>query len=216
MGRRVGGVLRWRVSRAVTVLAMDVLTVKDPLPRLPRRVLVAGTSGAGKTTTALRLASLLGVEHIEIDALFHGPAWTRRTSFQADVAAFSSGPTWVTEWQYSAVQALLAERADTLIWLHFRRSTVMWRVTGRTLRRRLRSELLWNDNVEPPLRTIFTDRDHIIRCAWRTHTSRAIQVRQALREHPGLQIVELRSQHEVERWIAGPLKAALPLAGGNR
>ncbi len=38
---------------------------------------------------------------MEIDALFHGPAWTPRATFAAEVDAFSAEPEWVTEWQYA-------------------------------------------------------------------------------------------------------------------
>jgi adenylate kinase family enzyme len=65
---------------------------------------VAGTSGSGKTTLAARIAAVLKVQHVEIDALFHGPGWTPRPSFEADVHRFSAGPTWVTEWQNGSVR----------------------------------------------------------------------------------------------------------------
>jgi adenylate kinase family enzyme len=38
----------------------------------PRQILVAGTLGAGKTTSRVRVATVLNIAHIEIDALFHG------------------------------------------------------------------------------------------------------------------------------------------------
>lgn len=50
--------------------------------------------------------------HVEIDGLFHGPNWVPRVTFAHEVKAFSAQPRWVTEWLYSAVRALLAERAD--------------------------------------------------------------------------------------------------------
>lgn len=185
---------------------MPLLSARDPLPHLPRRVLVAGTSGSGKTTTAVRLAALLDIRHTEIDALFHGPHWTPRQGFEADVDAFSSAPAWVTEWQYSSVRRLLAARADTLVWLHFPRSTVMRRVIRRTLRRRLRRQRLWNGNVEPPLWTFFTNRDHIVRWAWSTHIRNAHHVLTAIEQHPSLCVVELRDQDEVDHWLSGPLR----------
>ena len=44
----------------------------------------------------------------------------------------------------------------------------MRQIVPRTLHRRLRRVELWNGNIEPPLWTILTRRDHILRWAWRT------------------------------------------------
>ncbi|MFF3945705.1 adenylate kinase [Streptomyces sp. NPDC001902] len=185
---------------------MPLLGPADPLPHRPRRVLVAGTSGAGKTTLAARVAAALQVPHVEIDALFHGPGWTRRPSFEADVHRFSAGPGWVTEWQYGSVRAHLAARADVLLWLDLPRRRVMRQVIRRTLVRRLRRQRLWNGNVEPPLWTILTDPEHIVRWAWTTHGKTAARVSQLLYERPELTVVRIRSHIEAARWADGPLR----------
>lgn len=187
---------------------MPLLDPATPLAHRPRRVLVAGTSGSGKTTLAARVAALLEIPHVEIDGLFHGPGWTRRASFEADVERFSAGPAWVTEWQYSPVRPLLADRADLVVWLDLPRRTVMTQVVRRTLRRRLRRVELWNGNVEPPLHTFFTDREHIVRWAWSTRHNAARRVDVLLARRPDLPVVRLRSRREVDRWLDGPLAAA--------
>ncbi|WP_448614449.1 hypothetical protein [Modestobacter sp. URMC 112] len=188
-----------------------MLTAADPLGVRPRRVLVAGTSGAGKTTVAAAVAGVLGVRHVEIDALHHGPRWTPRPSFEDDVRRVAAEPAWVTEWQYRQVRAVLAGRADLVVWLDLPRATVMWQVVSRTVRRRVRRTELWNGNVEPPLRTFLTDRDHIVRWAWRTHAATRDRVLALARQRPGLPIVRLRSRREVRRWLAGPLLDAAGL-----
>ena len=167
-----------------------------------QRVLVAGTSGSGKTTVARRVADVLGLEHTEIDALFHGPGWTPRPTFSDEVEQLAARPGWVTEWQYDVVRPLLAARADTLVWLHLPRCTVMRRLLWRTVSRRLRRDVLWNGNTEPPLRSFFTDPDHVVRWGWRTHDGNAAKVSQAVHDHPHLQVVELRSPRDVEAWLA--------------
>ncbi|WP_253258198.1 AAA family ATPase [Pseudonocardia sp. N23] len=182
-----------------------LLRCDDPLPGRPQRVLIAGTSGSGKTTLAARIGRLLGVEHVEIDALFHGPGWTPRPSFVADVEEFSARQAWTTEWQYSAVRDLLAQRCDLMVWLDPPHATVMRQVTARTLRRRARREILWNGNLEPPLRAILTDRDHIVRWAWRTRYATAERVELLRHRRPGLPVVRLRSRAETDLWVAGPL-----------
>jgi len=181
----------------------------DPLPCRPYRVLVAGTSGAGKTTTAARIAGILGIAHVEIDALFHGSDWKPRPSFESDVRAFSAAPAWVTEWQYSAVRAHLADRADLLVWLDLPRWLVMCQIIRRTLVRRLRRQELWNGNREPALWTILTDNEHIVRWAWNTHHKGHARVAQLMRQRPDLRVVRLRKRKQVGRWLTGPLQASV-------
>jgi adenylate kinase family enzyme len=179
----------------------------DPLPARPSRVLIAGSSGAGKTTLARRVARVLGLRHVEIDALFHGPDWVPRPSFADDVARFAGRPVWVTEWQYGPVRPLLADRADLLVWLDLPRRRVMAQVVRRTLRRRLLREPLWNGNVEPPLRTFLTDPEHIVRWAWTSHGGTAERVADLHARRPELTIVRLPSHRAADRWVRGPLTA---------
>ena len=184
-----------------------MLDADAPLPQRPHRVLVAGVSGSGKTTLAARIAELLNVQHVEIDGLFHGPDWTPRPSFAADVEAFTSGPAWVTEWQYGPVRQLLVDRADLLVWLDL----PYWRVTVprlvvRTLRRRLRRQVLWNGNVEPPLWTMLSDPEHILRWSFRTRKKNVTRIPPLAAANEHLVVVRLRSPREVERWLAGPLQ----------
>jgi adenylate kinase family enzyme len=186
-----------------------VLTATDPLPRRPRRVLVAGVSGSGKTTLAARIGELLDLPHTEIDALFHGPDWTPRPSFEVEVDAFTSAGSWVTEWQYSSVRPLLAQRADLLVWIDLPYPVVLARVVRRTLRRRLLREKLWNGNVEPPLHTFFTDPEHIVRWSISTRKLYRERVPALVVAHPHLTVVRLRRRREVDRWLRG---AVVPLA----
>jgi adenylate kinase family enzyme len=187
---------------------VPLFTPREALPSRPRRVLVAGTSGAGKTTLAAQISEVLAIPHIEIDALYHGPNWTPRETFEEEVLRFSSEPSWVTEWQYGPVRALLRDRADLLVWLDLPRLTVMRQIALRTLRRRLLREVLWNGNVEPPLRTFLHDREHIVRWAWSTHHKTRVRVAELLQRDPGLPVVHLRSRQEAAIWLNGPLTTA--------
>lgn len=193
-----------------------MLTAADALPHRPRRVLVAGVSGVGKTTLAARIAAVTGGAHTEIDALFHGLDWVPRPEFLDDVRAFISAPSWTTEWQYSAARPLLSERADLLVWLDlpFAR-TALPRVVRRTISRRVRGEALWNGNVEPPLWTFLTDREHIVRWAIATRRRYSELLPDEERRHPNLVVVRLRSQRDVESWVETILPAAVRGANGG-
>jgi hypothetical protein len=68
--------------------------------------------------------------------------------------------------------------------------------------------VLWNGNIEPPLRTIFTDTDHIVRWAWTTHKLSAKRIAALSRQRPDLTIVRLRSWREVQQWLDGTVHDA--------
>lgn len=182
----------------------------DSLPFRPRRVLVAGLSGAGKSTLADRIADTAALPRTELDALYHGPGWVPRESFEEEVESFTARARWVTEWQYRAVRTLLAQRAELLVWLDLPfLPVVLPRLVRRTVRRRRRKEVLWNGNVEPPLWSIVRDREHVVRWAVATRGKYRELVPRLARERPGLTIVRLRSPAEVEAWLAGPLRTAV-------
>ncbi len=174
----------------------------DALPYRPTRVLVAGPSGSGKTTLAARIGVLLDLPYTEIDGLYHGPDWTPLESFEEDVDRFTSEPRWVTEWQYNAVRARLAERADLLVWLAIPRRTVMRQVVRRTVGRRFRREVLWNGNIEPPLWNVFVDPENVMRWAWSNYGVWAERVAELNAQRPELPIVRFDSHADAEAWLA--------------
>ena len=181
----------------------------DRLDPPARRILIGAPSGAGKTTLARRIQERTGLPHTEVDALFHGPGWSELPTFRTDVAALAARDAWVAEWQYTTqLGDLLPSRADTLVWLDLPVQVQMGRLIRRTLVRRWRREPLWHGNVEPPLRTILTDPDHIVRWGWRGRAKVRARMARAAVAHPHLRIVRLRSTREVDVWLRG-----LPAAG---
>jgi adenylate kinase family enzyme len=137
-----------------------------------RRVSVVGSSGAGKTTFAADLAGRLGAEHLELDSIFHQPGWAPlpREEFRARVAEFIAASAWVVDGNYSAVQDLIWDRADTVIWLDLPRWRVMRRITWRTLRRVITRAELWNGNREPWSNLLRADPERsVIAWSWTRH-----------------------------------------------
>jgi adenylate kinase family enzyme len=98
------------------------------------------------------LAAKLGIRHIEIDALHHGPNWEScgEEVLRERVGAATEGDGWVTDSTYrSMLGDLVYERADTFVWLDLPTALVMWRLVRRShVRKRDRVEL-WNGNLEP-------------------------------------------------------------------
>ena len=116
------------------------------------RIAITGPSGSGKTTLAAELARTLGLRHVEIDALHHGPNWESCgvEVLTERVRAATEGDGWVTDSTYHTMLGdLIVERADLLVWLDLPIPLVLWRLLGRTHVRSRDKVELWNGNVEP-------------------------------------------------------------------
>lgn len=184
-----------------------MLSARDELPFRPHRILVAGVSGSGESVLCRRISAATGVPYTELDGLYHGPGWTPLPDFADNVERITAAPSWVTEWQYRSVRRMLLDRADVLVWLD-----PPFRVTlAQALRRRLRlrRRILWNANVEPPQRTSFPDREHIVRWAIRTWHKYRERIPAIEREPDAPLIVRLRSRREAAGWVSGPLTRAV-------
>jgi hypothetical protein len=66
-----------------------------------------------------QLAGSLGVPFVELDAIFHLPGWGElpRDDFRQRVSEALTADRWVVDGNYSAVQDLVWQRADTVVWL---------------------------------------------------------------------------------------------------
>jgi adenylate kinase family enzyme len=167
----------------------------------PRRIVVVGVSGAGKTSLATRIGARLGIPHADMDGFFHGPAWARRPEAAADVAAFVAGDAWVTERPYAEVSEVVYARAQLVVWLDLPTWRSMWQVIRRTVSRRLGRTVLWNGNVEGPLWRVVTDREHVVRWAWSTRHRYRDWPGALHDEWPALPVVRLRSHAEADAWL---------------
>ena len=190
-----------------------MLTADDPLAFEPERVLVAGVTGSGKTTLAARLAALWGLQHHEIDALFHGENWTPRPSFLDDVRAFAAEDRWVTEWQYTSkgTDELMTPRAQLAVWLDYPWPIVRTRLLRRTLSRSILRTEMYNGNIEKPIWQLLTTRDperNIL--SWQTKTRGFWTTQMPLKRErfPHLTIVRLRHPRETERWLRAQAEAS--------
>jgi adenylate kinase family enzyme len=159
---------------------------------------------------AAALAARLGVPHVELDAIFHQPGWQKLEpeEFERRVVEALAGPAWVADGNYRAVLDRIWERADTIVWLDYRRPVVMRRVLWRTLSRAVTRRELWNGNRESWTEILSRDPERsIIRWAWthhRTYRERYL-ARLAPGERPaGVQVVRLSSPRHARDLLAAP------------
>lgn len=173
----------------------------------PRRFVVVGVTGAGKSTLAERLAGRLGAPFIELDALFWDADWTEASPevFRARVDAATAGPAWVVAGNYRSVRDLLWARAEAIVWLDYSFPLVLGRLTARTFRRALTGEVLWNGNRESLWDHVqLWSEKSLFNWLARTYWSyrREFPALFAEPAHAHLAVLHLRSRREAEAWLA--------------
>ncbi|MCI3134386.1 AAA family ATPase [Phenylobacterium aquaticum] len=82
------------------------------------RVCIVGNSGAGKSTLARRLAAAIDAPHVELDAINWQAGWVDLNThdpeeFLRRTYAALSGPSWVTDGNYSRVAEATARGRPT-------------------------------------------------------------------------------------------------------
>jgi len=125
----------------------------DPRPadRFPyKRIVVVGVTGCGKSMLAEILADRLGLEFIELDALFWKPGWVESNpdEFREKVKAAISAPAWALAGNYSQVRELVWPHTKAVIWLDYKFQLVFRRLWNRTWQRWWKKETLWGSNYE--------------------------------------------------------------------
>lgn len=172
-----------------------------------RRVSVVGTSGSGKSTLARELAEILGVPHLELDAVHHQPGWAPLPTdeFRRIIAARAAAGGWVIDGNYGRVRDLVWARADTVVWLDLPKRTVMRQVVWRTLRRVALRRELWNGNRER-WRNFLTwnPEQSVISWAWHKHAPDHAKYAAAAASPASahLRFIRLTSRHDVARFLA--------------
>lgn len=167
----------------------------------PRRVVVLGISGVGKSTLAKELARRVGGAHVELDAIQHGPDWTSPPveEFRARLAAATDGPAWVVDGNYvSRTAEVLWHRADLVLWLDLPLRVVVPRLLRRSITRIARRTELWNGNRERLGSLVGSD--SLLTWAVQAHRRHRAEYPDRL-AGTGVPWVRLRSAAEVRQWL---------------
>ncbi len=182
---------------------------------MKRVSIVSSASGSGKSTVGRKLAALLDVPYVELDAIHHQAGWQElgAEELRREVEPIVAGDAWVVDGAYrSKLGDLVLERADTIVWLDLPRRVWLPRLLRRTMRRVVLREELWNGNRES-LRNVLFSRDSLIFFALRHDRGRQHRYP---RELARFRVARLRSQAEVDAFLRSASSASVRAAQGKR
>ena len=158
------------------------------------RVLVIGSSGAGKSHFAQRLGEATGLPVTHLDELYWLPNWQRRHSagdWRSELKKVTGADRWIVDGNYPDSLELRAERADLAIVLRYSRWVCLYRaVTRAWLNRRPDDTVLHRETLDW----------EFIRIIWRFPKVGRREI-ERLRALPNLRIVVLRNDDEAERFL---------------
>ena len=98
-----------------------------------KKVLVIGSSGAGKSTFSRRLGEATGLPVIHLDTLFWHPNWVEssKDEWVIKVEEALKGDSWIMDGSFSGTLAMRLEACDAVIFLDLPRVVCVYRVLKR-------------------------------------------------------------------------------------
>lgn len=194
----------------------ETLATFDP----GKRVIVIGPSCSGKSTLAARLAELLGLKFVELDALYWKPGWqpSDNEEFAARIREATAGERWVVAGNYTAhTFETIWPRAQTIIWLDFSLALVTYRIVRRSWSRSRNKELLWGTNHEKfwPQLKLWDKENSLISFTISTAARRRAQFAAAMRDErfAHVRFVHLKKPAQVAELLKATKEAASANAG---
>jgi adenylate kinase family enzyme len=176
----------------------------SPLPY--KRLVVIGTTSSGKSTLAQNLATKLGLNFIDLDALHWEPNWTEAPLevFRERVLEATQAPGWVVAGNYHIVRDLVWPNAEVIIWLDYSLHRIFWQLTQRTFKRWWTQELLWGTNRESLSKHFqIWSQDSLYNWLFKTYWRRKNEypLLFALPENQHLKVMRFKSPKETNEWL---------------
>jgi len=98
-----------------------------------KKILVIGSSGAGKSTFSRRLGEKTSLKVIHLDVLHWLPDWTEppKDEWKKTVETALKGDAWIIDGNYSGTMEMRLKSCDTVIFLDFPRVLCVYRILKR-------------------------------------------------------------------------------------
>ena len=167
----------------------------------PRRILIHGVTGSGKSTAAVAIGAKLGYPVVLADDIGWLPGWVERPlgEQQAMVAAASAGDTWVFDSTYTKWRDVMIDRVELVVGLDYPRWLSLGRLLRRTARRIRTREAVCNGNYETLPKAL--SRDSIIVWHFRSWKRKRAIMRALAADADAPPTLLFTRPAQLQRWI---------------
>ena len=176
----------------------------------PKRILVYGATGSGKTTLARRIGDVMGLPwHSADDEIGWLPGWVERPrQEQRDLAAdLARSDEWVLDTAYGHWRDVVLPRVELIVALDYPRLVSLTRLLRRTVRRIVTHELACNGNRESLRQTLSTQ--SIIVWHFRSFRGKRERIDVWQADPLAPHVIRLRSPRMTEEWVSSLPKAII-------
>ena len=168
-----------------------------------QRILIIGSSCAGKTTLATQLADNLNFPLIELDSLYWEPNWKQAETgdFRTRVAQKMYDGKWIMDGNFFSKIGDMID-PDLFVWLDPPLPIVLWRFMNRTFQRIFSRELLWGHSRENLKNSVFSQNSLLL---WivKTRIRKAEFYRELMKSPPnGAGTIRLSSERDIKEFLA--------------
>ena len=168
--------------------------------KLPRRILIYGVCGSGKTTAARRLGELTGIPRHEADQLTWDPGWVMVSDeIQRErIAEICEKDEWILDTAYGKWLDIPLERVQLVIGLDYSRGRTFWQLLKRTIARCYDKKLVCNGNVET-LKGMFSTKSILI-WHFKSFARKRDRMRKWKSSHTEFDVILFRTPTDLMRW----------------
>lgn len=168
----------------------------------PRRILIYGVTGSGKTTLARRIGEATGLPWFSMDdAVGWLPGWVERPRDEQRrmVAELVARDDWVLDTAYGHWRDLVLPRVDLVVALDYPRWLSLGRLLRRSALRAATRERVCNGNTESWRQLVSFD--SILVWHFRSFARKRAQIAEWERDPDAPSVVRLRSPRHTDQWL---------------
>lgn len=169
--------------------------------RGPKRILIYGVTGSGKSTFAARLSDATGIPWHPVDDLAFEGNWQPTTEeFQrGKIEVICAGEEWILDTAYGKWIEVPLDRVDLIIGLDYPRWLSLGRLIRRTFSRAWTKTPVCNGNIETFVKAV--SRDSIILWHFKSFRRKRDRIRGWAAQTGGPATLVFRSPKQSEAWL---------------